>query len=155
MSNLTKLEFVALDISGKNYLSWILDVEIHLDAMNFENTIKRGNQESQQDRAKAMFCFRYHLYEELKTKYLTVKNPPTLWNYLNGRDEHQKTVILSKACYDWMHLRLQDFKSVSEYNSTLNQLTIKIMRKKKIIKDDMLEKAYTTFLASNVLLQEF
>lgn len=46
MSNLTKLEFVALDISGKNYLSWIVDVEIHLDAMNFENTIKRGNQES-------------------------------------------------------------------------------------------------------------
>ncbi|KAJ0017082.1 hypothetical protein Pint_12191 [Pistacia integerrima] len=33
MTNLTKLEFVALDITGKNYLSWILDVEIHLDAM--------------------------------------------------------------------------------------------------------------------------
>ena len=32
MSNLTKLEFVALDISGNNYLSWILDAEIHLDA---------------------------------------------------------------------------------------------------------------------------
>jgi hypothetical protein len=32
MSNLTKLEFVALDISGKNYLSWILDAEIHLEA---------------------------------------------------------------------------------------------------------------------------
>ena len=30
MSNLTKLEFVELDISGNNYLSWILDVEIHL-----------------------------------------------------------------------------------------------------------------------------
>lgn len=46
MSNLTKLEVVALDISGKNYLSWILDVEIHLDAMKFENIIKRGNQAS-------------------------------------------------------------------------------------------------------------
>ncbi|KAJ0028124.1 hypothetical protein Pint_35897 [Pistacia integerrima] len=33
MKNLTKLEFVALDIMGKNYLSWILDAEIHLDAM--------------------------------------------------------------------------------------------------------------------------
>ena len=43
MSNLTKLEFVALDIYGKNYLSWILDVEIHFDAMNLENTIKEGN----------------------------------------------------------------------------------------------------------------
>jgi hypothetical protein len=46
MSNLIKLEVVALDISGKNYLSWILDVEIHLNAMNFKNIIKRGNQTS-------------------------------------------------------------------------------------------------------------
>ena len=30
MANLAKLEFVALDITGKNYLSWILDAEIHL-----------------------------------------------------------------------------------------------------------------------------
>jgi hypothetical protein len=33
MSNLTKLEFVSLEISGKNYLSLILDVEILLKAM--------------------------------------------------------------------------------------------------------------------------
>ena len=46
MSNLTKLEFVTLDISGKNYLSWIIDAEIHLNAMNLEATIKEGNQAS-------------------------------------------------------------------------------------------------------------
>ena len=43
MSNLTKLEFVAHDISGKNYLSWILNAEIHLDAMNLGARIKEGN----------------------------------------------------------------------------------------------------------------
>ena len=43
MTNITKLEFAALDISDKNYLSWILDAEIHLDAMNLGNTIKEGN----------------------------------------------------------------------------------------------------------------
>ena len=42
MSNIAKLEFAALDISGKNYLSWILDAEIHFDAMNLGNTIKEG-----------------------------------------------------------------------------------------------------------------
>jgi hypothetical protein len=47
MSNLTKLEFVALDISGKNYLSWILDIEIHLEAMNLGETIRDGNDKSQ------------------------------------------------------------------------------------------------------------
>jgi hypothetical protein len=46
MSNLTKLEFVALDVSGNNYLSWILDAKIHLEAMNLENTIKEDNQAS-------------------------------------------------------------------------------------------------------------
>ena len=51
MSNLAKLEFVALNISGKNYLSWILNVEIHLDAMKLGNTIKEGNDTSLQDRA--------------------------------------------------------------------------------------------------------
>ena len=46
MSNLTKLEFVVLDISAKNYLSWILDAEIHLTSMNLGETIKEGNEES-------------------------------------------------------------------------------------------------------------
>ena len=41
MSNITKLEFVTLDISGKNYLSWILDAEIHLDAINLGAMIKK------------------------------------------------------------------------------------------------------------------
>ena len=58
MANLTKLEFVALDISGKNYLSWILDAQIHLDAMNLGETIKENNTASQQDRAKAMIFIR-------------------------------------------------------------------------------------------------
>ena len=44
MSNLTKLEFVKLDISSKNYLSWILDVEIHLTSMNLGETIKEENE---------------------------------------------------------------------------------------------------------------
>ena len=46
MSNITKLEFVTLDISGKNYLSWILDAKIHLDAMNIGAMIKERNQAS-------------------------------------------------------------------------------------------------------------
>ena len=40
MSNLEKLEFVVLDILGKNYLSWDLNAKIHLDTMDLGNTIK-------------------------------------------------------------------------------------------------------------------
>ena len=68
MSNLTKLEFVALDIIGKNYLSWILDAEIHLDAMDLGDTIKEENEASSQDKAKAMIFLRHHLHKRLKTE---------------------------------------------------------------------------------------
>ena len=78
MANLTKLEFVALDISVSNYLLWVLDAEIHLDAMGLEDTIKADNKASTQDRAKAMIFLRHHLHEGLKNEYLTIKDPLNL-----------------------------------------------------------------------------
>ena len=36
MSNLTKLKFTALDVLGNNFLSWILDIKIHLEAINLD-----------------------------------------------------------------------------------------------------------------------
>ena len=155
MSNITKLEFAALDISGKNYLSWILDAEIHLDAMNLGNTIKGGNTASLQDRAKALIFLRHHIDEGLKSEYLTVKDLLILWTSLKERYDHQKTVILSKARYDWLHLRLQDFKSVSDYNSALLKISSQLkLCGEKITDEDMLEKTYTTFHTSNVFLQQ-
>ena len=155
MSNLTKLEFVALDISGKNYLSWILDAEIHLTSMNLGETIKEGNEDSQQDCPKALIFLSHHLHEDLKNEYLTVKDPFTLWNNLMNRFDHQKTVILPKARYDWMHLRLQYFKTVSKYNSALFKISSRLkLCGEKITDEDMLEKMFTTFHASNVLLQQ-
>jgi len=155
MENLTKLEFIALDISGKNYLSWVLDAEIHLSSMNLGDTIKEENQASPQDRAKAMIFLRHHLHEELKTEYLTVKDPLILWNNLKERYEHQRTVILPKARYNWIHLRLQDFKTVSDYNSALFKISSQLkLCGEKITDEDMLEKTYSTFHASNLLLQQ-
>ncbi|XP_074336330.1 uncharacterized protein LOC141673479 [Apium graveolens] len=114
MANFTKLEFEAFDITRKNYLSWILDIEIHLAAQGLGDTIKEGNKESESNRAKAMIFLRRHLHERLKTEYLTVKDPLELWKNLKDRYDHQNTVILPKARYDWMHLRLQDFKTNHE-----------------------------------------
>ena len=100
MSNLAKLEFVALDISGKNYLFWVLDAEIHLNAMNLKNTIKERNDASLQDRIRVLIFIRYHIDEGLKGEYLMVKDPFILWNNLKEQYDHQKVVILPKACYD-------------------------------------------------------
>ena len=65
MSNLTKLKFVALDILGNNFLSWILDTKIHLEAMNLDKIyvdvinhpkviIMDGNKVSQRDCSKVI-----------------------------------------------------------------------------------------------------
>ncbi|XP_073121511.1 uncharacterized protein [Henckelia pumila] len=111
MSNITKLEFEALDLSGKNYLSWILDAEIHLISMNLGDTIKEGNEMSQQDRAKALIFLRHHLNDGLKIEYLTVKELQEIWKNLKEIFDHQRTIVLPRARYEWMHLRLQDFNS--------------------------------------------
>ena len=154
-SKLSNIDFAVLDISGKNYLPWTLDAEIHLTAKELGETIQTGNTASAQARAKAMIFLRHHLHEDLKKEYLTVKDPLILWQSLKERFDHQKQVILPKARYDWMHLRLQDFKSVSEYNSAMFSITSKLtLCGEKITDEDMLEKTFSTFHASNMLLQQ-
>ncbi|XP_060210369.1 uncharacterized protein LOC132637274 [Lycium barbarum] len=118
MSNLSKLEFVALEISGKNYLSWVLDAKMHLDAKGLGATITQNNTASSQDKAKAMIFLR-HLDEGLKVEYLTVKDPLELWTGLKERITSQL-----KLCGD------------------------------NITDEDMLEKTFTTFHASNLVLQQ-
>jgi ferritin len=94
MLNLTKLEFTALDISENNFLSWIFDDEIHLEAMNFRKTIKEENN------AKTMIFIRHHLHEGLKIEYLTIKDPFVPWQNLKEKYDHQKFTILPQALYD-------------------------------------------------------
>ena len=78
------------------------------------------------DRAKVIIFIRHHLHKDLKIKYLTIKDSLILWNNLRERYKHQKSVILLKARYEWINLRLQDFKSVTEYNSTLFKMSSKL-----------------------------
>jgi ferritin len=94
MLNLTKLEFTAFDISENNFLSWIFDDEIHLEAMNFRKTIKEENN------AKTMIFIRHHLHEGLKIEYLTIKDPLVPWQNLKEKYDHQKFTILPQAPYD-------------------------------------------------------
>ena len=57
MSNLTKLDFEALDISGKNYLAWALDAEIHLNAKGHGDTIKKETNQLIKRRRKPRYSF--------------------------------------------------------------------------------------------------
>ncbi|GJV65459.1 hypothetical protein Tco_1476287 [Tanacetum coccineum] len=128
MSNLAKLKFLALDISGQNYLSWVLDAEIYLVANGLGDTIQAGKETTVEQKAKAMIFLRHHLHENLKIEYLTVTDP-------------------------LVHLRFQDFKTVSDYNSAMFKITSQLTEK-KITDEEMLEKTFSTFHASKLLLQQ-
>nr|XP_008373711.2 uncharacterized protein LOC103437023 [Malus domestica] len=106
-------------------------------------------------RAKAMIFIRCHLDEGLKCKYITVKDPVTLSDALRNIYNHQKTVILPKGHYKWTYLRIQDFKTVAEYNSTVSRISSRMkLCGEAITEEDMLEKTLSTFHVSNVLLQQ-
>ncbi|XP_070665235.1 uncharacterized protein [Malus domestica] len=155
MANLAKLDFAALDITGNNYTTWVLDTKIHLEAANLGDTIREENISSSQNRAKAMIFIHYHLDEGLKSEYLMVEDPLALYKALRNRYNHQTTVILPKARYEWTHLKIQDFKSMAEYNSALFKITSQMkLCWDTITEEDMLEKTFSTFHASNVLLQQ-
>ncbi|KAI5337655.1 hypothetical protein L3X38_016926 [Prunus dulcis] len=155
MANLAKLEFAALDLSGDNFLSWVLDAKIHLRANGLGQTIVDENNASPEENAKAMIFLRRHIHEALKSEYVVVDEPLVLWKALGERYDHQKTMTLPRARYEWTQLRFQDYKSVSEYNSAMHRIT-SLMRLcgENISEEDMLEKTLSTFHASNVLLQQ-
>ena len=56
-------------------------------------------------------------------------------------------MILPKTYYDWMHLRLQAFKIMSEYNSTIFRISSQLkLCEKNITNADMLEKNSLHFM---------
>ena len=88
-----------------------------------------------------MIFLRRHLDEGLKIEYLTAKDLEDLWRSLTDRYQHLKDVTLPRARYEWMHLKLQDFKSVVEYNSKMFRIVSELkLCDEKITDEDMLEK---------------
>lgn len=84
---------MALDITGKNYLSQNLDAEIQLDAMGLGNNIKYLNplnEPSNKEKDKAVIFLCHHLDEGLKVEYLTIKDPSDLQNNLKERYDHKQ-----------------------------------------------------------------
>ena len=80
-----------------------------------------------------MIFLHHHLHQALKTEYLTVKDSHVLWSNLYERYGHLRSVILPNACSEWNVIRLQDFKSVHEYNSVLYRITFQLKCVEKIL----------------------
>ncbi|KAL6534398.1 hypothetical protein OROHE_013323 [Orobanche hederae] len=155
ISNLVKLEFNALDISGNNFMPWTLGIKAHIQSINLTETLNEPNNSSDVDRAKSLIFIRRHLCDSLKDEYLTVEDPKELWKNLIDRYGHQKKVRLPALRNQWNTLRFQYYTKVSDYNSVMYKLITRLyFCGVKITDGEMLEKTLSTFYAYHVTLQQ-
>jgi hypothetical protein len=67
---------------------------MHLVALGLTHKIVEGNQLSSQNNTKVMIFLYFHLHDDVKVEYLTMKNPLVLWNNLKERfDEYNFTMF--------------------------------------------------------------
>ncbi|XP_068340410.1 uncharacterized protein [Pyrus communis] len=158
MSNLNKLDFTALEVSGRNYLKWVQEVKLHPTAKGITAAIEAPTNEKLVDEAQkaiAILFIQRHINDALQTKYLAEEDPCTLWLTLADRFDHQKDIYLPEARHDWQYLCFQDFRFVNEYNSKVCIIrSLLQFCKMELTKSDILEKTYSTFHATNIILQQ-
>ncbi|XP_015080952.1 uncharacterized protein LOC107024478 [Solanum pennellii] len=133
MSNLSKLEFVALDISGKNYLSWVLDAEIHLTAKDFGDSIIEGNTASslkgRYDHLKATVLPRaryewiYLRFQDYKTQYREkgFQKYSELISYLLVAEQHNDLLMKNHEARPARSAPLQEAHTVDAHGQKGNK----------------------------------
>ncbi|KAM1013547.1 hypothetical protein ACFX2C_043659 [Malus domestica] len=68
MLNLNKLDFIALEVSGRNYLKWVQDVKLHLTAKGIRATIEEHIDDEpviEVEKTTAMIFIRRHIHDAL------------------------------------------------------------------------------------------
>ncbi|XP_068304198.1 uncharacterized protein [Pyrus communis] len=127
MSNLNKLDFTTLEVSGRNYLRWVQEVKLQLTAKNLCPAIEEemDNPVREAEKVALVDCF-----------------------------DHQKDMLLLEARHDWQHIHFQDFKSVNAYNFEVCRIrSLLKFCNETLTEEDLRKKTYSTFSASNIVLQ--
>lgn len=161
-NRLQPLFFPALAADGMNYLEWSIDARAHLCAEELDQAMKppeastsTSTQLPKASRWKALLILRRHLDSSLRTQYLQLEDPATLWSELHGRFHHEKTIFLPQARNDWMTLRVLDFTDLSKYNSELHRIVAHLrMCGETITESELIEKTLTTFPPASALLAQ-
>jgi hypothetical protein len=82
------------------------------------------------------------------------EEPNMLWPAIQTRHEHQKDVILLETNHNWTHLRIQDYKSIEDYNHLVHMICAKLLFcEKKPSEGDKIEKTLQTMLHLDRILQ--
>jgi len=88
-------------------------------------------------------------------EYMYEEDPHALWTALKNWYEQHKAIILLEATHEWNHLRLQDFKSVDEFNHAVHKICSKLrFCEKEPSEVDKIEKTLSTILPSERILTQ-
>jgi hypothetical protein len=75
---------------------------------------------------QALFIIQNHLHPDLKSEYVIEEEPHSLWVTLQGCYEQQKAIVLLEANHEWPQIRLQNFKSIEDYNHSIHKVCAKL-----------------------------
>jgi len=118
------------ELTLDNYPTWASDIKIAFAARGILGTItppvENGPQITQQMTYNALLMLRTSIHKDLKREYLLEENPLTLWTSLKNHYEQQKDIIYPDEQHEWNHLRIQDFKSVADYNHAVHNIYTKL-----------------------------
>jgi hypothetical protein len=90
-----------------------------------------------------LYIIRHYIHPDLKSEYVLKEEPKTLWVALRNRYEQQKVVILLEANHKWIHLRLQDYKFIRDYNHVVHKICAKLrFCEKEHFDEDNIEKTH-------------
>lgn len=151
MSSFEVSDFIALDLSGDNWLGWAINTAYVLTIMGLGQCITQGNPATESDKERAITYMRLNLTSELKDQYAHVEDPRDLWTELKSR---YTKVLLPKVKFEWIDLRLKDFESVEEYDSELSKIVSKLrLCGETITEKDLLEKTLSSMKLEDTFLQ--
>ena len=88
MAKIEKSKFNIFDVSGNNYLSWCLDVELHIQGQGLVKTLVENGKSTENDEANELIFICHHLLDCLKSQYLQVRQPSNLLKRLKERYDH-------------------------------------------------------------------
>ncbi|XP_026420435.1 uncharacterized protein LOC113316482 [Papaver somniferum] len=117
MSNLIKLDFAPLFLNGGNYISWVLDAELHLEAKNLGHTIRNGDSMAS-ERACAAADLRRHLSTTHKDEFMACRDPQDFKSVSDYNSALYRITAQLQLCHDTVTEESKLEKNFSMFHSS-------------------------------------
>ncbi|XP_050387471.1 uncharacterized protein LOC126803772 [Argentina anserina] len=123
MSLPSRPEFGILDLEGKEYHSWVYDMELTYESRGIQGMFADPPAVfAPITKSQALIFMRRHIHATLKRQYLNVKYPKDLWDKLHLRYNNIHDKLLLDLTVRWENIRLLDYNKVDEYNQDMLSL---------------------------------